>query len=159
MNVIKAVHGLVWVGFVSNPELTHQNRVRKKCTRRRPAGVIGSDGSNHQQVSGGSVGVINLRRQRENGEKTQIRRINADSGDSFPDSDEISLRSKKSHWIWWDFSRSCQNLTGSKGNIAGIWVSSPDSGKLSPDSGNFGRDLEIFAGIWKSFGLFGFFGF
>ena len=99
---------------------------------------------------GGSVGVIDLRRQRENGEKTQIRRINADSDDSFPDSGEISLRSGK--------------------NLIGFDEISPDPVKISLDlreisseSGflrrileNYRRILEIFAGIWKSFGRFGF---
>ena len=65
----RAVHGLVWVGFVPNPEPTCQNRVGKKCTHRRPAGVIGSNGSDHQQVAGRSVEVIDLRTRRENGEK------------------------------------------------------------------------------------------
>ena len=137
----RAAHGSVRVGFVPNPEPTRRNRVRKKCTRRRPAGVIGSDSSNHQQVAGGLVGVIDLRRQRENNEKTQIRRINADSGDSFPDSSEISLRSDK--------------------NLTGFDEISPDSVKISldlreisPESGfirwnleNYRRILEILAGI------------
>jgi len=67
---IRAVHGSVRVGFVPNPEPTRWNWVRKKCIRRQPARVIGSDGSNHQQVVGGSVEAIDLTRQRENGEKT-----------------------------------------------------------------------------------------
>ena len=37
-----------------------------------PAKVIGSGGSNHQQVAGGSVGVIYLGRWRETVKKTQI---------------------------------------------------------------------------------------
>ena len=110
---IRAVHGSVRVGFVPNPEPTHRNWMRKKCIRRRPARVIGSDGSDHQQVVGGSVGVIDLRRQREKDEKTQIRRINADSGDSFPDFGEISLRSGK--------------------NLTGFDDISPDPVKISLD--------------------------
>ena len=92
-------------------------------------------------MAGGLVGVIDLRRQRENNEKTQIRRINADSGDSFPDSSEISLRSDK--------------------NLTGFDEISPDSVKISldlreisPESGfirwnleNYRRILEILAGI------------
>ena len=51
---------------------------------------------------------------------------------------------RKSHQVWWDFAKFGQNLTRSKGNITRIWVSSPDSGKLSLRSGNFGWNLEIF---------------
>ena len=51
---------------------------------------------------------------------------------------------RKSHQVWWDFAKFGQNLTRSKGNITRIWVSSPDSGKLSLRSRNFGRNLEIF---------------
>ena len=131
-----------------NPKPTRRNRVRKKCTRRRPAGVIGSDGSDHQRVAGGSIRVIDLRTRRENGEKN------------------INL-AKKPRFQWyfpeiqWDFTRSGQilakisldfarlgqNLTRSKGKIIGIWVSSPDSGKLSSESRNFGRSLEIFRSV------------
>ena len=46
-----------------------------------------------------------------------------------------------------DFARLGQNLTRSKGKIIGIWVSSPDSGKLSSESRNFGRSLEIFRSV------------
>ena len=49
----RAIHGSVQVEFVPNPELTHRNRVEKKGTRRRPAGVIGSGGLEHQRVAGG----------------------------------------------------------------------------------------------------------
>ena len=104
-------------------------------------------------MAGESVGVIDLRRQRENGEKTQIRRINANFDDSFPDSGEISFRSGK--------------------NLTGFDEISPDPVKISldlreilPESGflcrileNYRRILEILAGIRKSFGRFGFFGF
>ena len=51
--IIKAIHESVRVGFVPNSEPTRQNRVGKKCTRCRPAGVIGSDGSDHQWVAAG----------------------------------------------------------------------------------------------------------
>ena len=67
--MVRAVQGSVRVGFVPNLELTRRNRVGKKCTRRRPAEVIGLDGSDHQRVAGGSIGVIDLRTRRENGEK------------------------------------------------------------------------------------------
>ena len=117
--------------------------MRKKCTRRRPARVIGSDGSDHQQVAGESVEVIDLRRQRENGEKTQIRRINADFDDSFPDSGEISFRSGK-------------NLTGFDEISPDPVKISLDLREISPKSGflrrilkNYRRILEILAGIWK----------
>ena len=123
-----------------NPEPTCQNRVRKKCTHCRLAGVIGSDGSNHQQVAGRSVGVIDLRRQRENGEKTLIRRINTDSSDSFPDSGEISLRSGK-------------NLTKFDEISPDPVKISLDLREISPESRFLRRILEnyrrILAGIWK----------
>ena len=108
--------------------------MRKKCTRRRPAEVIGSDGSDHQQVAGGSVGVIDLRRQRENGEKAQIRRINADSGDSFLDSGEISLRSGK-------------NLTGFDEISPDPVKISLDLRAISPEFGFLHRILEIISAI------------
>ena len=92
---------------------------------------------------GGSVGVIDLRRQREKDEKTQIRRINADSGDSFPDSGKISLRSGK-------------NLTGFNEISLDPVKISLDLREISPKSGflprileNYHRILEILAGIWK----------
>ena len=69
--------------------------MRKKCTRRRSAGVIGLDGSDHQRVAGGSVGVIDLRTRRENGEKDTDPAENPDSDDSFPDSGDILLRSSE----------------------------------------------------------------
>ena len=93
------------------------------------AEVIGLGRSDHQQVASGSVKVIDLRRQRENGEKTQIQQINADSGDIFPDSGEISLRSGK--------------------NLTGFDEISPDSIKISldlreisPESGFLHQILE-----------------
>ena len=110
--------------------------MRKKCTCRRPAGIIGSDGSDHQQVAGGSVGVIDLRRQRENGEKTQIRRINADSGNSFPDSGDISLRSG-------------ENLTGFDEISQDPVKISLDLREISPESGFFTRFWKIITGFWK----------
>ena len=67
--ISKAVHGLVRVRFMPNPKPTHRNRVGKKCTRHRPVGIITLGGSDHQQVARGSVGVIDLRRRRENSEK------------------------------------------------------------------------------------------
>ena len=104
--MIRAVQWLVRVKFVSNLEPTCRNRVGKnaptvdplesggkKCTCRQPAGVIGSGGSDHQRVAGGSVEVIDLRRRKNTVKKTQIRRRNADSGDSFLYSEDISLRS------------------------------------------------------------------
>ena len=94
-------------------------------------------------MAGGSVGVIDLRRQRENGEKTQIRRINADSGNSFPNFGQISLRSGK-------------NLTGFDEISPDPVKISLDLREISPESGfllrileNYRRILEILAGIWK----------
>ena len=67
--VIRAVHGSIRVEFVPNPEPSRRNWVGKKCTHRQPAGVIESDGSDHQRVAGRLVEVIDLRTQRENDEK------------------------------------------------------------------------------------------
>ena len=79
------------------------------------------------------------------GEETQIPTIVFQIPATFPlDPVRFCQIRRKSHRVWWDFARSDQNLTESKGNIAGIWVSSLDSGKLSLRSGNFGRNLEIF---------------
>ena len=92
-------------------------------------------------MAGGSVGVIDLRRQRENSEKTQIRRINADFGDSFLDSGKISLRSSK-------------NLTGFDEISPDLVKISLDLREILPESGflrqileNYRRILEILAGI------------
>ena len=63
---------------------------KKKCTHRRPAGVIGSDSSNHQWVAGGSVEVIDLKTWRENGEKNTDPAKNPDSGEFSLISNEIS---------------------------------------------------------------------
>ena len=41
----RAVHGLVWVGFVSNPQLTLSYRVEKFQTCRRPRKAMGRVGS------------------------------------------------------------------------------------------------------------------
>ena len=76
-------------------------------------------------------------------EKTQIRRINADSGDSFPNSGEISLRSRK-------------NLTGFDEISLDPVKISLDLREISPESEffrqileNYHRILEILAGICK----------
>ena len=69
MSLIRVVHGSVRIGFMPNSEPTRRNRAGKKCTRRQPVGVIGSDGSDHQRVAGESVGVIDLRTRQENDEK------------------------------------------------------------------------------------------
>ena len=79
------------------------------------------------------------------GEETQIPTIVFQIPARFP-LDPVRFRQiqRKSHQVWWDFAKFGQNLTRSKGNITRIWVSSPDSGKLSLRSGNFGWNLEIF---------------
>ena len=46
-------------------------------------------------MAGGSVGVIDLRTRRENGEKDTDPVENPDSDDSFPDSGDILLRSSE----------------------------------------------------------------
>ena len=46
-------------------------------------------------MAGGSVGVIDLRTRRKNGEKDTDLAKNPDSGDSFPDSGDIFLRSSE----------------------------------------------------------------
>ena len=35
-NILRGVHGLVWVGFVPNPRPTRQTRVENILTHRRP---------------------------------------------------------------------------------------------------------------------------
>ena len=99
--------------------------MEKKGTRRRPVGIIESSGSEHQRVAGGLVGFGMVRKQ-------------------------------------WKKHRSDENLTR-------FYKISPDLAKISldlreitPESGffhrileNFGRNLEIFAGIlkfWLEFG-------
>ena len=81
-----------------NPELTRRNRVEKKGTRRRPVEVIGSGGSEHQRVAGGSVG-FKMARKRWKKHRSSENLIGVY---------EISARSS-------------QNLIGSKGNSAEIW--------------------------------------
>ena len=96
MVVVRAVHGSVRVRFVPNPELTRRNWVGKKCTYRRPIGVIGSGGSDHQWVASGLVGV----RSKKTVKQTQIRQRNANSGDSFPlDPARFRQIQQKSHRI------------------------------------------------------------
>ena len=75
--------------------------------------------------------------------KTQIRRRNPDSGDNFPDSGDISLRSG-------------ENLTGFDEISQDPVKISLDLREMSPESGffrrileNSHRKLEILAGIWK----------
>ena len=82
--------------------------------------------------------------------KTQIRRRNSDSGDNFPDSGDISLRSG-------------DNLTGFDEISQDPVKISLDLREMSPESGflrrilenscrildNSHRKLEILAGIWK----------
>ena len=76
----RAVYRSVRVGFVPDPEPTCRNRVGKKCTHCRPAGVMGPGRSDHQRVAGRSVIVIDLRRRRGNGEKnTDPAKISLDS--------------------------------------------------------------------------------
>ena len=60
--IYRAIHGSIWVEFAPNPESTRWNRVEKKGTRRRPAEVIGSGGSEHQWVASGSVGFETARK-------------------------------------------------------------------------------------------------
>ena len=100
-------------------------------------------------MAGESIGVIDLRSQRENDEKTQIRRINVDFGDSFPDSGEISLRFGK-------------NLTGFDEISLDPVKISLDLREISSEFGflrwileNYSRILEILAGIWKLLSKFG----
>ena len=57
----KAVHGSVRVGFVPNPEPTRPDRLARNSTRRRPAWLIGSGGSDLQRTAVGSVGVGDLK--------------------------------------------------------------------------------------------------
>ena len=137
--------------------------MEKKVTHGQPIGVIGSSSSEHQWVAGGSVRFETARKWWKNTNSAKIS----------PDSMRFLQIQQKSYRIQWDFARSGQNLTGSKGNraeiwknITRIWVLSPDSGKFWPKSfgrfrffGFFRRILEILVGIWKSFDQFGFFGF
>ena len=94
-------------------------------------------------MAGGSVGVIDLRRQRENGEKTQIRRINADSDDSFPDSGQISLRFGKNLTEFDEISPDPVKISLDLREI------SSKSGFLRRILENYRWILEILAGIWK----------
>ena len=109
--------------------------------------------------------------------KTQIRRRNPNSGDNFPDSGDISLRSgenltgfdeisqdpvkisldlremsPESGFLRRILENSCLILENSHRKLeilAGIWKFWPDSGKFLPETGNSCRDLEILAGFWK----------
>ena len=58
---VRAVHGSVRVGFVPNPEPTRPDRLARNSTRRRPAWLIGSGGSDLQQTAVGSVGGGDLK--------------------------------------------------------------------------------------------------
>ena len=85
--------------------------------------------------------------------KTQIRRRNPNSDNSFPDSGDISFRSG-------------ENLTRFDEILLDPVKISQDLREISPESrflrrilGNYRWNLEILAGIWKSFGRFRFFGF
>ena len=143
-----------------NLEPTRRNRVGKNCTRRRLVGVIGSDSLDHQRVAGRSVGVIDLRTRRENDKKTQIRQRNPDSGNSFPNSSDISLRSSE---ISLDLAKISPDLMRYRQiRSKSHWI----KGKYHRNLGffrqileNYCRNLEILAGVWKYFGQFGFFGF
>lgn len=80
---------------------------------------------------GGSVGVVDLRRRRKNGKKTQIMRRNPDSGDSFPDSGDISLRSGENLTRFDEISQDPVKI------LLDLREMSPDSGKFLPNSGKF----------------------
>ena len=127
--IYRAVHGSIWVEFAPNPEPTRRNRVEKKDTRRRPAEVIGSGGSEHQWVAGGSVGF----------KTTRKRWKKHRSGENLIGFDEISPNPVK-------ISPDLREIE-------------PESRKISSESRFFHWNLEILAEIWKSFDRFGFFRF
>ena len=131
-----------------NQQLTRWNRVEKKGTRCRPAGVIRSSGLEHQQVAGVSVGFGTARKWwKKHGSDKNLTEFYEIS----PNPVKISLDSmrfrkiwSKSHWIRWDFAKSSQNLTRSKGNSAEIWKNITGIWVFSPDFGKFWPKLEIF---------------
>ena len=134
----RAVHGSVWVGFVPNPESGGE--------KRHPPPTRRSNRVERFKTSTGGGRVDRIWDGKKTVEKTQIRR--------------------KSHRIQWDFAKSSENLTGfDEISSDPVKISSdlreivPESGKISSESGFFCRILENLAGIWKSFGPFGFFGF
>ena len=104
-----------------NSEPTRRNWVEKKETRSRPVGVIGSGGSKHQRVAGGSIG-FGTTRKRWKKHKSDENLTGFD--EILPDPVKISS------------------------NLREI---APESRKISPGFGffhqfleNFSRNLEIF---------------
>ena len=141
----RAIHESVRVGFVPNLEPAHRNRVEKKGTHRRPAGVIGSGGLEHQRMVGGSVGFGTARKRwkkhRSSENLTGFDEISSDLVKISPDLREIAPESGKISLKFGFFRRILGIFFRNLGSFIGFWKFWLESGNLS-----VGLDFSGFKG-------------